>query len=109
MSVYVLAFSNEGWLTSLRLLFTVKHNLNTCHCFGEDGAVGSVSRNGFPESEEMHLRIIAHVANLRPRDVIPVCVSTDSVQTPVSLILSGLWVLKCCYFSMSRKLCNTTA
>ena len=67
--MYVLAFSNEGCLASLRLLFTVKHNLNTCHCLGEDGAVGSVSRNGFPESEEMHLRIIAHVANLRPRDV----------------------------------------
>ena len=71
MNVCVLVFSDEGCLAFLRPLFTVKYNLNTCHCSSEDGALGLVSRNGFPESEEMHLRIIAHVANLPPKDVIP--------------------------------------
>lgn len=61
-------------LTFLRLLFTVKCILNTCHCSGEDGPVGLVSRNGFLESEQMHLRIITHVTNLLPKDVIPVCI-----------------------------------
>ena len=83
MNVSVLVFSDEGCLAFLRPLFTVKYNLNRCHCSSEDGALGLVSRNGFPESEEMHLRIIAHVANLPPKDVIPVCVSANSVQTPV--------------------------
>lgn len=109
MSMYILVFSNEGCLAFLRLLFTVKHILNTCHCSGEDGPVGLVSRNGFPESEEMHLRIITHVANLLPKDVITVCISASSVQMPVSHILSGFWFLKCCYFSMGRKLCNLIA
>lgn len=51
------------------------------------------------QSQRRCTRIIAHVANLRPRDVIPVCVSLPVLRADASfLILSGLWVFKMLLF-----------